>query len=45
VRPKGTGAFFDFAESVANRDTGKLKSCSLQRRWGKLPAPVEPTEV
>ena len=35
VRPKGAGAFFDFAAGVAIRDVRKLKSCSLLRRWGK----------
>jgi len=35
LRPKGAGAFFDFAADVANRDVRKLKSCSLLRRWGK----------
>jgi hypothetical protein len=45
LRPAGTGAFFDYAESVTLRETRKLKSCSLQRRWGKAPAPVEPTEA
>jgi hypothetical protein len=35
ARPKGAGAFFDFAAAVANRDAKKLKSCSLMRRWGK----------
>ena len=35
LRPKGAGAFFDFAADVASRDVRKLKSCSLLRRWGK----------
>jgi len=35
MRPKGAGAFFDFAAGVAIRDVRKLKSCSLLRRWGK----------
>ena len=39
LRPAGTGAFFDFATAVASRDTRKLESCSLIRRWGKVVAP------
>jgi hypothetical protein len=35
LRPKGAGAFFDFAAGVETRDVRKLKSCSLLRRWGK----------
>lgn len=42
-RPPGTGAFFDFAAFVANRNAPKLKSCSLRRPWGNAardaPAP------
>ena len=41
LRPKGTGAFFDFAADVANRDVRKLKSCSLLRRWGKAAPPAQ----
>ncbi len=41
LRPAGTGAFFDFATAVASRDTRKLESCSLVRRWGKAVAPSE----
>jgi len=41
LRPKGTGAFFDFAAGVANRDVRKLKSCSLLRRWGKAATAVQ----
>ncbi len=49
LRPKGTGAFFDYALGVAVRNMGKLKSCSL-RRWGRPGPPTrepaeEPTEV
>jgi hypothetical protein len=53
MRPKGMGAFFDFALGVASRDAKKLKSCSLMRRWGNKGAPAaalmitdgEPTEA
>jgi hypothetical protein len=41
LRPKGAGAFFDFALGVASRDVRKLKSCSLLRRWGKGAAVVQ----
>ena len=41
LRPKGTGAFFDFAADVASRDARKLKSCSLLRRWGKAATVVQ----
>jgi hypothetical protein len=41
TRPKGAGAFFDFAAGVANRDVRKLKSCSLLRRWGKAATAVQ----
>lgn len=34
-RPKGTGAFFDYAISVLTRDAQKLKSCRIDRQWGK----------
>jgi len=40
MRPAGTGAFFDYAAHVASRDVGKLKSCSLTRRWGKAVSPA-----
>ena len=36
LRPPGTGAFFDFAAAAAKRHGGKLESCSLARRFGKL---------
>jgi hypothetical protein len=45
LRPKGAGAFFDFAVGVANRDVRKLKSCSLLRRWGKGVAVVQAEEA
>ena len=42
-RPKGKGAFADFAEAVAFREEPKLKSSSL-RRPPQRPLPPEPTE-
>ncbi len=42
-RPKGRGAFVDFAEAVALREEPKLKSSSL-RRPPPRPVRVEPTE-
>lgn len=43
TRPKGTGAFADFAHAVAIREDPKLKSSSL-RRPPQRPVRVEPTE-
>ena len=36
LRPPGAGALFDFAVYVMRPDPGKLKSCSLAGRFGKL---------
>jgi hypothetical protein len=45
LRPRGTGALFDFAAAAARRETAGLKCSSLGRRGGKLPLAGVPPET